>query len=78
MVTTSLEDFSQFALETIGKLGDKALSFYGKGNRRLKFDERLVTEAELHLSELFNYGASIAVSGTSGVQPCLRKKRVYP
>jgi myo-inositol-1(or 4)-monophosphatase len=52
-VNATVEELSQFALDTIGKLGDKALSFYGKGDPVLKFDERLVTEAELHLSELF-------------------------
>lgn len=47
------EDLYQFALEVIQKSGQKALSFYGKGSSRVKFDERLVTEIELSLGDFF-------------------------
>ena len=42
-----------FATEVIRRSGEQALSFYGKGNPELKFDEVLITEAELHLREFF-------------------------
>jgi len=48
-----IEDLSRFALETIRWLGDQTLSYYGRGQAGLKFDEELVTEAELHLREAF-------------------------
>ena len=47
-------ELHQFATDIIRQAGDKALSFYGKGARQIKFDERLVTEAELHLTDFFN------------------------
>ena len=43
-----IDDLIQFALDTIQKTGKEALRFYGKGKSGLKFDEALVTEAELH------------------------------
>jgi myo-inositol-1(or 4)-monophosphatase len=48
-----IEQLTQFALELIRRLGDEALSFYGKGKTFLKFDNELVTEAELHLINIF-------------------------
>ena len=42
-----------FAEELIRRVGDEALSFYGKGKTQHKFDEDLVTEAELHLANFF-------------------------
>ena len=47
------EDLYQFALDVIRKSGQKALTFYGKGSSRVKFDERLVTEIELSLGDFF-------------------------
>lgn len=44
---------TQFAQDIIRQLGEAALSFYGKGKRYLKFDNELVTEAELHLINMF-------------------------
>jgi len=49
----SIEDLTQFAMEVIHRSRDEALSYYGKGNPHVKFDEELVTEAELHLREFF-------------------------
>ncbi|RJQ86902.1 MAG: inositol monophosphatase [Desulfobacteraceae bacterium] len=46
-------DLSFFALSTIQKIGQEALQFYGKGRRRPPFDQDLVTQAELHLNDLF-------------------------
>ncbi len=48
-----IEDLGQFALEVIRDSGEKALSYYGKGKHRFKFDEALVTEAEIQLREFF-------------------------
>jgi myo-inositol-1(or 4)-monophosphatase len=48
-----IEDLTQFAIEVIRGSGQKALAYYGKGNPRMKFDEELVTEAELHVSQFF-------------------------
>jgi myo-inositol-1(or 4)-monophosphatase len=48
-----IEDLSRFALEVIRRSGEQALAYYGKGRRDAKFDEGLVTEAELHLGEFF-------------------------
>ncbi len=47
-------ELSRFAMDVVRQAGEKALSFYGTGARQIKFDEQLVTEAELHLTEFFN------------------------
>jgi myo-inositol-1(or 4)-monophosphatase len=55
-VTTSSQEIGklkQFGMETINGLGEEALSYYGKGDASLKFDQSLVTEAELQLTEFF-------------------------
>jgi myo-inositol-1(or 4)-monophosphatase len=49
----ALEELNGFAIEVIRRSGEEALSYYGKGSFRQKFDEALVTEAELHLREFF-------------------------
>jgi myo-inositol-1(or 4)-monophosphatase len=49
----NVEELIQFAMETVRVTGDEALRFYGKGNAKYKFDENLVTEAELGLVDLF-------------------------
>jgi len=48
-----IEDLTQFAIDVALRSGEEALSYYGKGRHHIKFDEGLVTEAELHLSEFF-------------------------
>ena len=48
-----VEDLTGFAMDVIHNAGERALNFYGKGQRQIKFDEGLVTEAELQLTELF-------------------------
>jgi len=48
-----IEDLTQFATDVICSLGKEALSYYGKGKPNVKFDEELVTEAELHLTKFF-------------------------
>ena len=48
-----VEELKNFAMDVIHQVGEKALAFYGKGESRTKFDEQLVTEAELQLSGFF-------------------------
>jgi len=48
-----IEDLTQFAMEVIRRSGEEALSYYGKGNPNVKFDDELVTEAELHLTDFY-------------------------
>ena len=48
-----IDDLLKFAIEVVHHCGEKALSFYGKGHKDMKFDEGLVTEAELQLREFF-------------------------
>ena len=48
-----VDDLTQFAMEVIRLAGKEALSYYGKGKAHLRFDEGLVTEAELRLTEFF-------------------------
>ena len=42
----TVENLMQFAIDVIQRSGEKALSYYGKGQSRMKFDEELVTKAE--------------------------------
>ncbi len=51
--THRIEDLTTFAMDVIHNAGEKALSYYGKGQPHIKFDEGLVTEAELNLTEFF-------------------------
>jgi len=48
-----IKNLTQFAMEVIRSSGKEALSYYGKGNPDIKFDEDLVTEADSHLMEFF-------------------------
>ena len=48
-----IEDLKQFANDAIRRAGEEALSYYGKGDPGVKFDEGLVTEAELYLTGFF-------------------------
>lgn len=49
----TIDELSSFALEAIQKSGKEALAFYRKGPSKVKFNETLVTEAELHLNGHF-------------------------
>ena len=42
-----------FAMDFIHQAGEKAMAFYGKGQPQVKFDQGVVTEAELQLTEFF-------------------------
>jgi myo-inositol-1(or 4)-monophosphatase len=48
-----LDELVVFAKDLIGRSGQEALGFYGKGSTKHKFDETLVTEAEIHMREFF-------------------------
>lgn len=50
-----VEELSRFALEAIRRSGQEALSYYGRGKTEVKFDEELVTEAEIHLLGEFQH-----------------------
>ena len=47
--TPGIDELLQFAREMVRSSGAEALALYGKGNQKIKFDEELVTEAELKL-----------------------------
>lgn len=51
--TPGIDELLQFAKETVRSAGEKALTLYGKGNLQVKFDEKLVTEAELTQMDFF-------------------------
>ena len=48
-----IEDLFQFGNDVLRNSGELALSYYGKGKSHMKFDEGLVTGAELHLMGFF-------------------------
>jgi len=48
-----IDELTQFATEIIQHAGEKALSYYGKGQSNVKFDAGLVTQAELDLTDVF-------------------------
>jgi len=66
--THGIEDLIQFAMDVIRNSGEKALSYYGRGKPHIKFDENLVTEAELNLSKFFFRSAPFSFPGASCVQ----------
>jgi len=51
--SADIEDLAAFATEVIRQSGQEALRFYGKGKPDVKFDDDLVTDAELVLTDLF-------------------------
>ncbi|MEJ5358480.1 MAG: inositol monophosphatase family protein [Desulfobacterales bacterium] len=52
-VRVEIDDLVGFGLEVIRRAGAMALDFYGKGRPQVRFDDRVVTEAELVLTEFF-------------------------
>ena len=52
-IKNDVEDLTRFAMDVVRRSGEEALSYYGKGLTAIKFDEGLVTEAELKLDEFF-------------------------
>ncbi len=48
-----IDELSGFALEFVKEAGKKALAYYGKGKPGVKFDQSMVIEADLNLSEFF-------------------------
>lgn len=48
-----IDELTRFATETVRGAGEEALKYYGKGSPQVKFDEDLVTEAELRLVNYF-------------------------
>jgi len=50
---SEIQELTTFAIETVREAGARALDFYGKGKRQVKFDMSLVTETELYLNQIF-------------------------
>lgn len=48
-----IDQLSEFAMDAIHQAGEKAMAYYGKGRPQVKFDERMVTEAENQLTDVF-------------------------
>lgn len=48
-----IDELTGFAVDALVMLGKESLNFYGKGQGTIKFDENLVTEAEIHLVNTF-------------------------
>ncbi|MBW2150167.1 MAG: inositol monophosphatase [Deltaproteobacteria bacterium] len=48
-----VDELTRFAIGIIHQLGKEALVFYGKGDTDVRFDEDLITSAELHLLKYF-------------------------
>lgn len=48
-----IQALMQFATATIQSVGKEAMAFYGQGRHGIKFDEELVTKAEVHLRQYF-------------------------
>jgi myo-inositol-1(or 4)-monophosphatase len=46
-------ELTAFAMDFIHQAGEKAMAFYGKGQPQMKFDQGVVTQAELQLTEFF-------------------------
>ena len=51
--SAGIDELRHFATELIQSVGEEAKVFYGRSKPQTKFDEQLVTEAELHLNEYF-------------------------
>ena len=47
------EDLVGLGMDFIHQAGEKAMVFYGKGRPQVKFDQGVVTEAEIQLTEYF-------------------------
>jgi len=48
-----IDKLSEFAMDAIHQTGEKAMAYYGKGKPHVKFDESVVTEAEIQLTDMF-------------------------
>lgn len=48
-----IEELSSFARDVVRRAGETAMAYYGRGARRVKFDEALIIEAGLQLNEFF-------------------------
>jgi len=51
--SAGIDDLTSFANEVIRLSGQEALRYYGKGNPDVKFDDNLVTDAEVFLTNFF-------------------------
>jgi myo-inositol-1(or 4)-monophosphatase len=49
----NIDILKSFAMDTVRKAGDDALTYFGKGKSHERYDADLVTKAELHLTQFF-------------------------
>ncbi len=54
-----LEEINRFSIDLVQDAGKEALKYYGKGQSRAAFDQSLVTEAELRLTNYFQEQLSL-------------------
>lgn len=52
-VEKEMMEMKSYAMNLVKEAGVKALSFYGKGDREMKFDTSLITQVELSVTEFF-------------------------
>jgi myo-inositol-1(or 4)-monophosphatase len=48
-----MDELIGFGVDVVRRAGDNAMEFYGKGRPQVKFDQGVVTQAELQLTEYF-------------------------
>lgn len=48
-----IDKLSEFAMDVIHQTGETAMAYYGKGRPHVKFDERVVTEADNQITDVF-------------------------
>ncbi len=48
-----MKELYSFAMEAVDLTAKKALDYYGKGKNSVRFDEALITQAELEMTDLF-------------------------
>ena len=49
-----IKEFYNFALKLVDAAADQAMDFYGQGRHNIRFDEALITRAELEIGDLFH------------------------
>ena len=52
-MATGIDELSEFAMDAIHQVGEKAMAYYGKGRPQVRFDESVVTAAEIQLADVF-------------------------
>jgi myo-inositol-1(or 4)-monophosphatase len=71
-----IDELSGFALDIVNRLGEQACNISGRGENRVKFDQGLVTGAEIQLSEFFTQELK-ATFPEHRIFPDLREDNAY-